>query len=109
MEYGREAADNFSARAGHSEHHLGTAIDLVGVAGTTEGFAGTPEAEWVTENAWKYGFIVRYTDENQDVTGYTPEPWHITWIGTEAAAVMHELGIGSLEEYTVKYVTHTQP
>jgi D-alanyl-D-alanine carboxypeptidase len=106
MEYGRDAADNFSARAGHSEHHLGTAIDLVGVAETTNGFVGTPEAEWVAENAWQYGFIVRYTDANKDVTGFAPEPWHITWVGTEAAAVMHELGIGSLEEYTVKYVTH---
>jgi D-alanyl-D-alanine carboxypeptidase len=106
MENGRDAADSFSARAGHSEHHLGTAIDLVGVAETTSSFAGTPEAEWVTENAWKYGFIIRYTAENQDVTGYVPEPWHITYVGNDAAAAMHELGIGSLEEYTVKYVTH---
>jgi D-alanyl-D-alanine carboxypeptidase len=106
MEYGRDAADNFSARAGHSEHHLGTAIDLVGAAETTDAFAGTPEAEWVTENAWKYGFIMRYTDANQDVTGYAPEPWHITWVGEETAAAMRELGVGSLEEYTVKYMTH---
>jgi D-alanyl-D-alanine carboxypeptidase len=106
IEYGREAADSFSARAGHSEHHLGTAVDLVGIAETTDAFAGTPEAEWVTENAWKYGFIVRYTSENQDVTGYTPEPWHITWVGADAATTMREHGIRSLEEYVVKYVTH---
>jgi D-alanyl-D-alanine carboxypeptidase len=106
MDYGKDAADDFIARAGHSEHHLGTAIDLAGSAGTTEGFAGTPEAEWVAENAWRYGFILRYTEANQDVTGYTPEPWHITWVGEEAAAIMHERGIGSLEEYVVKYVRH---
>jgi D-alanyl-D-alanine carboxypeptidase len=106
MEYGKEAADKFSARAGHSEHHLGTAVDLAGSAGTTEGFAGTPEAEWVAENAWRHGFILRYTEANQDVTGYTPEPWHITWVGAETAAAMREQGIGSLEEYTVKYLTH---
>jgi D-alanyl-D-alanine carboxypeptidase len=109
MEKGKEAADSFIARAGHSEHHLGTAVDLVGVAETTEAFAGTPEAEWVRENAWKYGFIVRYTDENGDVTGYEPEPWHITWVGTEAAEIMHEQGIKSLEEYTVKYATYKEP
>jgi D-alanyl-D-alanine carboxypeptidase len=109
MEKGKDAADSLSARAGHSEHHLGTAVDLVGIAETTEAFAGTPEAEWVRENAWRYGFIVRYTDENKDVTGYAPEPWHITWVGAEAARTMHERGIGSLEEYTVKYVTHKEP
>jgi D-alanyl-D-alanine carboxypeptidase len=106
MEYGKEAADDFVARAGHSEHHLGTAIDLAGSAGTTEGFAGTPEAEWVAENAWRHGFIVRYTEANQDVTGYAPEPGHVTWVGKEAAAIMREEGIGSLEEYAVKYVRH---
>jgi D-alanyl-D-alanine carboxypeptidase len=106
LEYGKDAADDFVDRAGHSEHHLGTAVDLAGSAGTTEGFAGTPAAEWVAENAWRYGFIVRYTEDNKDVTGYAPEPWHITWVGTEAAAIMRERGIGSLEEYTVKYVDH---
>jgi D-alanyl-D-alanine carboxypeptidase len=106
MEYGKAAADDFVSRAGHSEHHLGTAVDLAGNEGTTEGFAGSPEAEWVAENAWRYGFIVRYTEDNRDVTGYAPEPWHITWVGTEAAAIMHDLGIGSLEEYAVKYVNH---
>jgi D-alanyl-D-alanine carboxypeptidase len=106
MEYGKDAADDFVARAGHSEHHLGTAIDLAGSAGTQEGFTGTPEAAWVAENAWRYGFIMRYTEDNKDVTGYRPEPWHITFVGEEAAAIMHEQGIGSLEEYAVKYVRH---
>jgi hypothetical protein len=106
MEEGRDAADGFAARAGHSEHHLGTAIDLVGTAGTTEGFAGSPEAEWVAENAWRHGFIVRYTDANADVTGYAPEPWHITFVGTDVAEAMRRLGVGSLEEYTVKYIWH---
>jgi D-alanyl-D-alanine carboxypeptidase len=106
MEYGKDTADDFIARAGHSEHHLGTAVDLVGSAGATEYFAGTPEAEWVAENAWRYGFIVRYTEANKDVTGYAPEPWHITWVGTETAAIMRDRGIGSLEEYVVKYVNH---
>jgi D-alanyl-D-alanine carboxypeptidase len=106
MEHGKDAADDLVARAGHSEHHLGTAIDLAGSAGTSKDFAGTPEAEWVAENAWRYGFILRYTEANRDVTGYTPEPWHITWVGTEAAAIMREQGIESLEEYVVKYVRH---
>jgi D-alanyl-D-alanine carboxypeptidase len=102
-------ADNYSARPGFSEHHTGRTIDLVGPSGTLRGFVGTNEAEWVRENAWKYGFIVRYTLENEAVTGYESEPWHITYIGDEAATLMHENDIGSLEEYVAKYVLHTPP
>jgi D-alanyl-D-alanine carboxypeptidase len=102
-------ADNYSARPGHSEHHTGRAIDLVGPSGTLRGFAGTKEAERVRENAWQYGFIVRYTPENEEITGYESEPWHITYIGRKAAALMRENGIGSLEEYVAKYVLHLPP
>jgi D-alanyl-D-alanine carboxypeptidase len=102
-------ADNYSARPGFSEHHTGRTIDLVGPSGTLRGFVGTKEAEWVRENAWKYGFIVRYTPENEDVTGYESEPWHITYISTEAAVIMRDSDIGSLEEYVAKYVLHTPP
>jgi D-alanyl-D-alanine carboxypeptidase len=103
---GKENADTYSARAGHSEHHTGLTVDLVGSGGTLDAFTGTPEAAWVAENAWNYGFIVRYTEENQDATGYMPEPWHITWVGAEIAGRMRAEGIGSLEEYVLKYVRH---
>jgi D-alanyl-D-alanine carboxypeptidase len=106
---GRDAADTYSARAGHSEHHTGTTLDLIGPAGTLRGFVDTPEAAWVAENAYLYGFIVRYTEENSDVTGYTPEPWHVTWVGTDIAMTMRAEGIGSLEEYVVKHVNHKPP
>ncbi|MDR3295950.1 MAG: M15 family metallopeptidase [Clostridiales Family XIII bacterium] len=105
---GAERADTYSARPGHSEHHTGTTIDLIGPAGTLNGFTGTPEAAWVAENARRFGFIIRYTEENQDVTGYMPEAWHITWVGTDVAETMHEENIGSLEEYVVKYRTHAK-
>ncbi|MDR1572992.1 MAG: M15 family metallopeptidase [Clostridiales Family XIII bacterium] len=99
-------ADNYSARPGFSEHHTGRTVDLIGPSGTLRGFVGTKEADWVRENAWNYGFIVRYTTENEAITGYESEPWHITYIGKEAAALMREHGIGSLEEYVAKYVRH---
>jgi D-alanyl-D-alanine carboxypeptidase len=102
-------ADNYSARPGFSEHHTGRTIDLVGPSGTLRGFAGTDEAAWVRENAWKYGFIVRYTVENEDVTGYESEPWHVTYIGKEAAALMRGNDVGSLEEYVAKYVRREPP
>jgi D-alanyl-D-alanine carboxypeptidase len=104
-----ENADTYSARPGHSEHHTGRTIDLIGRAGTLRGFVGTKEAAWVRENAHLYGFIVRYTEENEDVTGYMSEDWHVTYVGPEAARVMHDENIGSLEEYVVKYVMHRPP
>jgi D-alanyl-D-alanine carboxypeptidase len=105
-EDGEAGADTYSSRPGHSEHHTGRTVDLIGPAGTLRGFVGTEEAAWVAENAYKYGFIVRYTDENADVTGYMGEPWHITFVGRDAAELMREEGIGSLEEYSVKYMEH---
>jgi D-alanyl-D-alanine carboxypeptidase len=63
----------------------------------------------VRENAHLYGFIVRFTEENADVTGYESEAWHITYVGKEAAETMRENNIGSLEEYAVKYMEHSPP
>ncbi|MDR0424133.1 MAG: M15 family metallopeptidase [Clostridiales Family XIII bacterium] len=107
-EDGEAAADTYSSRPGHSEHHTGRTIDLVGPTGTLNGFTGTEEAAWVAENAHKYGFIVRYTAENEEITGYMPESWHITYVGAEAAGTMKKENIRSLEEYMVKYVYHSQ-
>jgi D-alanyl-D-alanine carboxypeptidase len=109
MEEGKAIADSYSARDGHSEHHTGMAVDLVGPAGDLQGFVDTPEARWVAENARLYGFIVRYTEENADITGYIAEPWHVRWVGTEIADLMYAEGIESLEEYVVKYVDHRPP
>jgi D-alanyl-D-alanine carboxypeptidase len=101
--------DSLCARGGHSEHHTGRAVDIVGPGGTTENFAGTPEAEWLKNNASRFGFIVRYTDENSDVTGYQAAPWHVTYVGVNIAEKMRAEGIESLEEYVVKFVNHTPP
>lgn len=105
-EDGVEETDKFSARAGSSEHHTGRAIDLVGPDGTLGSFENTREREWVHQHAHEYGFILRYQEDIIDVTGYGYEPWHITYIGPEAATTMHEKGIASLEEYYVKYIMY---
>lgn len=105
-EDGQEAADNYSARAGSSEHHTGRAIDLVGPDWTLDSFEATDERKWVHENGYRYGFILRYQKDIEDITGYMYEPWHITYVGVEAATIMHEKGIKSLEEYYVKYVMY---
>lgn len=101
--------DTYSARPGFSEHQTGRAIDLCGSFGSLNDFINTPEGPWVNENCYKYGFIVRYQQDIVPLTGYKYEPWHITYVGKEAAQIMHDTGITCLEEYVVKYVDHKPP
>ncbi len=98
--------DRYSARPGYSEHHTGMALDLFGSVDGLRSFVNTPEYEWVKENCWKYGFIIRYTADIESITGYEDEPWHIRYVGTEVSADMREKGIASFEEYRVKYIEH---
>ena len=92
---GKEKADTYSARPGHSEHQTGLAFDINSV---DDSFADTPEAHWIAENSYKYGFIIRYPDGKQDITGYTYEPWHVRYLGIDIAADVYNSGL-TLEEY----------
>lgn len=97
---GQEYADRMSARPGHSEHQLGTTTDVVSASSGYEldPFVGTPEAAWIEENAWRFGFIVSYPEGMEDVTGYIYEPWHIRFVGTDIAAEVRDSG-RTLGEY----------
>jgi len=101
--------DEYCARPGHSEHHTGRTIDLAGSSGGIETFDATPEAAWVRDNVHRFGFILRYHADTEDITGYTYEPWHVTFVGKGIAGDMHEKGIKTLEEYTVKHLEHRPP
>ena len=101
--------DTYSSRPGFSEHHTGRAIDVSQVYNKLEAFEGSDEALWLYANAYKYGFIVRYKDDQTDVTGYIFEPWHIVYVGEEISNTMHDEKIETLEEYVVKYVDHHKP
>lgn len=92
---GRKAADRISARPGTSEHQLGLAMDIAkkGASSLTTAFADTPQGQWVSENAHRYGFIVRYLKDYEDVTGYSYEPWHIRYVGVEQATAIYESGL----------------
>ena len=92
---GQAAADMYSARPGHSEHQSGLAFDL---APASDAFAGTPEALWAAENCYKYGFIIRYPKGKEAITGYQYEPWHLRYLGVEAASKVAASGL-CLEEY----------
>ncbi|MBT2474338.1 M15 family metallopeptidase [Microbacterium sp. ISL-103] len=99
---GQAGADASSARAGHSEHQTGLALDLVACessCGDIESFGGTAQGEWVAANAWEYGFIVRYEQVGSGITGYKPEPWHLRYIGRELAAAYHQGGYHTLEQF----------
>jgi D-alanyl-D-alanine carboxypeptidase len=102
---GLEAAEKSSARPGHSEHQTGLTTDLNTI---NEAFGDTDEGRWVAENCYKYGFIIRYTMDNLDVTLFKYEPWHIRYIGKDAATEMKKQGISSFEEYWVKYEKYKQ-
>ena len=101
---GAEKADTYSARAGHSEHQSGLAADLNSVK---DSFAETPEAIWLSDNCYQYGFILRYPKEKTDETGYQYEPWHFRYVGTELAAKLYNGGDWiTMEDYfgiTSKY------
>jgi len=93
---GVEMADTYSARPGHSEHQTGLAADI---NAADKSFEGTPEAIWLDENCYKYGFIVRFPKGKDEFTGYEYEPWHLRYVGKEFANKIHEAGGISLEEY----------
>lgn len=98
---GIEHASRYSARAGHSEHQTGLAIDVSGKDSKTrleESFAATAEGKWLAAHAPEYGFIIRYPKGKEAITGYAYEPWHIRYVGVEAAKQIATKGI-TLEEY----------
>lgn len=99
-EKGKEYVDNYSAVPGHSEHQLGLAIDVTndGSASVNIDFADTKEAEWISKNAHKYGFIIRYPRGKKQVTGYEYEPWHLRYLGPDLAKKIYDSGL-TLEEY----------
>ena len=92
---GKEAADRYSARPGHSEHQSGLAIDLNEI---TSSFKDTAEGKWVAANCHKYGFILRYPEGKEAQTGYMYEPWHIRYVGVDTATKIYNSGL-CLEEY----------
>lgn len=102
----QKSVDTYSARAGHSEHNTGRAVDVKGRTGSINNFGQTPESGWVNENAHKYGFIVRYKKNATHITGYKYEPWHLTYVGEEVATDMKNKSIDTLEEYMVKFIFH---
>lgn len=84
---------------GHSEHESGYAVDLsLFTDGVLADYDGTGDYAWINENCAKYGFVLRYTEQKQPITGIEPEPWHYRYVGQPHATYMTEHDL-CLEEY----------
>ena len=86
---GKVAADTYSARPGHSEHQTGLAFDLNSVDSS---FANTNEGKWIKDNCHLYGFIIRYPEGKEKITGYMYEPWHLRYVGKDLAKTLYNNG-----------------
>ncbi|MER2171101.1 MAG: M15 family metallopeptidase [Psychrobacillus psychrodurans] len=99
---GQDAADRYSARPGYSEHQTGLAFDIgeqhFEQHFAKESFGETEAGKWVAANAHKYGFIMRYPNGSEKITGYMYEPWHFRYVGEELAVQVYEANV-TLEEF----------
>ena len=101
-------ADTYSARAGFSEHQTGYAFDVRDYPFTNDDYSKTKSFTWVSENAYKYGFIIRFPKDKEYITGYQYEPWHYRYCGTECATYIHDNDI-TFEEYYEYFIKYKNP
>ena len=97
---GYDEADTYSARPGSSEHQTGLAIDI---NAADDWFNDTEEAKWLADNAYKYGFILRYPKGKEYITGYQYESWHYRYVGKEVAKYIYDHDI-TFEEYYAYFI-----
>lgn len=98
---GEEAANRYSARPGESEHQTGLAVDISDGSMANwlkNSFKNTDEGKWLKENSYKYGYVLRFIEGKEDVTGYMYEPWHFRYVGIEEAKKIYDSGL-TLEEF----------
>lgn len=98
---GQIQADTYSARPGFSEHQLGLAVDIR--SNTLTSNLTTSDYEWMLENSYKYGFIIRYPKGKQHITQFIEEPWHIRYLGVELATKVHDSNL-TYDEYYDLYI-----
>ena len=92
---GKDVADTYSARPGHSEHETGLAYDIGEI---DNNYGETPAGTWLAQHAHEFGFIIRYPKGKEYITKYQYEPWHVRYVGLEHAAKIYEQDL-TLEEY----------
>ena len=100
---GVEAADTYSARPGYSEHQTGLCVDVYDGKIDYTNFEDSASFKWMQDNAYKYGFILRFPKDKTNITGYQYESWHYRYVGTKIAKYIHENDI-TLEEYYAMFI-----
>lgn len=103
---GKYYADMITSRPGFSEHQTGLAIDIQAYNVKLENFKTTEECKWLIKNSYKYGFIQRYPEDLEDLTGFNYEPWHYRYVGIDVAKKIHELNI-SFDEYYAYFLENS--
>ena len=103
---GKNKADMDTARPGHSEHQTGLAIDVSSnKSGNMLTFGNTDSYRWMMDNSHKYGFILRYTKEHENIHGYINEPWHYRYVGVKVAKDIHDnYSDLTYDEYYYKFI-----
>ncbi len=102
---GKSATDAYAARPGHSEHQTGLTIDVTTYGANGDTFDKTDEFKWLQDNAYKYGFILRYPKGKEYITGYKYESWHYRYVGVDAATTIHDNDI-TFDEYYAYYIEY---
>lgn len=100
---GVESADTYSARPGYSEHQTGLCVDVYDGKIDFNNFEQSDSFKWMQENAYKYGFILRFPKEYENITGYQYESWHYRYVGVDIATYIHKNNI-TFEEYYVRFI-----
>ena len=100
---GKEEADKYSARPGFSEHQTGLCVDIDDKNLNYEDFYKSSSYEWMINNSYKYGFILRYPKDKENITGYIYESWHYRYVGIDIAKYIHDNNI-TFDEYYSKYI-----
>lgn len=105
---GQAKADTYSARPGYSEHQTGYAFDIRDYPFTNDDYSKTKSFQWVSQNAYKYGFIIRFPEGKEYITGYQYESWHYRYCGIECSTYIHKTGI-TFEEYYEYFIRFHNP
>ena len=100
---GKEYADTYAARPDFSEHQTGLSLDVFSPGANMSNFADTETFKWLSENCYKYGFILRYPEGKEEITGYNYEAWHYRYVGKDLAKKVYDSGL-TYDEYYAYYL-----
>ncbi len=99
----KENVDTYSARPGYSEHQSGLTVDIDNLVTDFNDFESTDEFLWMQKNAYKYGFILRYPKDKENITGYMYESWHYRYVGKKVATYIKKHNI-TFDEYYARFL-----